>query len=364
MTSSLVLFLGRERTFDEADWRQRLGAEFGVAFGGPDDDNDEHFVVPEDGFVRVVSGDAMALVQLAAAEPKPAAELQRYDDLRIRRVFGEQKQYLRLYSLGDVGEAAEAARRRFLGRIAAALWGDDVLGLNWHCDATLVPASAEVPKQLRSEQPVAATLGEPVSQVLEATDREAMAAAWAKARETWPEALAHLQKGGELSAKFPFARVTKRGTEHIWVTVQSVDGDVVRGVLANEPMDLGDRKLGSEVECKLADLSDWLFLRDGKMVGGYTVKVLERRPRAANSRAPTSRVRTTGRSSAVAARRWTLTTRAGTLPPCSSAPRSPLPSCSSAARSVRRTQPHRCRTSPNCWRRSAASTTCRHWASR
>lgn len=275
MTSSLVLFLGRERSFDEADWRQRLGAEFGVAFGGPDDDNDEHFVVPEDGFVRVVSGDAMALVQLAAAEPKPAAELQRYEDLRIRRVFGEQKQYLRLYSLGDVGEAAEAARRRFLGRIAAALWGDDVLGLNWHCDATLVPASAEVPKQLRSEQPVAATLGEPVSQVLEATDREAMAAAWAKARETWPEALAHLQKGGELLAKFPFARVTKRGTEHIWVTVQSVDGDVVRGVLANEPMDLGALKLGSKVECKLAELSDWLFLRDGKMVGGYTVKVLQ-----------------------------------------------------------------------------------------
>jgi uncharacterized protein YegJ (DUF2314 family) len=275
MTSSLVLFLGRERTLDAVELQKRLGAEFGVAFGGPDDDNDEHFVVPQDGFVRVVSGDAMALVQLAAAEPKPAAELQRYEDLRIRRVFGEQKQYLRLYSLGEVGEAAEAARRRFLGRIAAALWGDDVLGLNWHCDATLVPASADVPKQLRSEQPVAATLGEPVSPVLEATDREAMAAAWAKARETWPEALAHLQKGGELSAKFPFARVTKGGIEHIWVTVQSVDGDVVRGVLANEPMDLGDLKLGSKVECKLAELSDWLFLRDGKMVGGYTVKVLE-----------------------------------------------------------------------------------------
>lgn len=284
MTSSLVLFLGRERTLDAVELQKRLGAEFGVAFGGPDDDNDEHFVVTEDGFVRVVSGDAMALVQLAAAEPKPAAELQRYEDLRIRRVFGEQKQYLRLYSLGDVGEAAEAARRRFLGRIAAALWGDDVLGLNWHCDATLVPASADVPKQLRSEQPVAATLGEPVSPVLEATDREAMAAAWAKARETWPEALAHLQKGGELLAKFPFARVTKRGTEHIWVTVQSVDGDVVRGVLANEPMDLGERKLGSVVECKLAELSDWLFLRDGKMVGGYTVKVLEQQ--AARSKQP------------------------------------------------------------------------------
>lgn len=275
MTSSLVLFLGRERTLDTAELQKRLGAEFGVAFGGIDDDNDEHFVVQEDGFVRVISGDAMALVQLVAAEPKPAAELQRYEDLRIRRVFGEQKQLLRVYSFGNVGAAAEAARRRFLGRIAAAFWGDDVLGLNWHCDATLVPASAEVPKQLRSQEPVAATLGEPVSPVIAATDLEAIAAATAKARETWPEALAHLQKGGELLAKFPFARVSKGGVERIWVTVQSVDGDVVRGVLANEPMDLGELKIGSVVECKLAELSDWLFLRDGKMVGGYTVRVLQ-----------------------------------------------------------------------------------------
>jgi uncharacterized protein YegJ (DUF2314 family) len=275
MTSSLVLFLGRERSFDEADWRKRFGAEFGVAFGGPDDDNDEHFVVQDEGLIMVKSGDAMALVQLVAAEPEPAEALQRYDDLRVRRVFGEQKQWLRMQTFGDVGASPEAARRRFLARIAAAVWGDDVLGLSWHCDRRIVPAGADVPAQLRSQEPVAATLGEAVVPVIAAADAEAMAAAIAKARETWPEALAHLQKGGELSAKFPFARVTKGGIEHIWVTVQSVDGDVVRGVLANEPMDLGDLKLGSVVECKLAELSDWLFLRAGKMVGGYTVKVLE-----------------------------------------------------------------------------------------
>jgi len=57
--------------------------------------------------------------------------------------------------------------------------------------------------------------------------------------------------------------------------VQSVDGDVVHGVLANDPLDIPDRKLGSKVECKLTELSDWLFLRDGAMVGGYTVKVLQ-----------------------------------------------------------------------------------------
>lgn len=282
MTSSLVLFLARERTLDAAELQKRLGAEFGVAFGGRDDDNDEHFVVHNEGLVMVKSGDAMALVQLVAAEPQPAEQLQRYDDLRVRRVFGEQKQWLRMQTFGDVGASPEAARRRFLARIAAALWGDDVLGLSWHCDRRIVPAGADVPAQLRSEAPVAATLGEAVVPVIAADDAEAMAAAIAKARETWPEALAHLQKGGELSAKFPFARVTKGGVEHIWVTVQSVDGDVVRGVLANEPMDLGDLKLGSVVECKLAELSDWLFLRGGKMVGGYTVKVLEQQ--AARSR--------------------------------------------------------------------------------
>lgn len=272
--SSLVLFVASERKVDEADLRARLGKEFGTPFGSQDDDNAERFVMVLDAGVFVRIDDELVLVEFAAGQPSPAEDLQQYDDLRLRRVLGEHRQLLRLRMYGAVGKDAEDARRKLLGKVAAALWGDDVLGLSWHCDRRIVPSGPEVQAQLRTDFPVAATLGDSVVPVIAANDAEAMAAAMAKARETWPEALAHFQKGGSLSAKFPFA-TRSGGKEHIWINVQSVDGDVVRGVLANDPLDIEGHKLGSKVECKLAELSDWLFRRDGAMVGGYTVKVLQ-----------------------------------------------------------------------------------------
>lgn len=272
--SSLVLFVASERKVDEADLQARLGKEFGKPFGSRDDDNTERFVAVHDAGVFVKVDDELVLVEFADGQPSSAEDLQKYDDLRVRRVLGEHRQLLRLQMYGAIGKAAEDARRKLLGKVAAALWGDDVLGLSWHCDRRIVPSGSDVPAQLRTDFPVAATLGEPVVPVIEANDAVAMAAAMAKARETWPEALAHFRKGGELSAKFPFA-TRSGGKEHIWIEVQAVDGDVVRGVLGNDPLDIPDHKLGSKVECKLAELSDWLFLRDGAMVGGYTVKVLQ-----------------------------------------------------------------------------------------
>lgn len=272
--SSLVLFVATERTPDEAELRARLGKEFGKPFGTRDDDNDERFVAVHDAGVFVKVDDDLVLVEFAEGHPSSAEALAEHHDLRVRRVLGEHRQLLRLQMYGAVGKDAEDRRRRLLGKVAAALWGDDVLGLNWHCDRRIVPSIPEVLAQLRTDFPVEATLGDSAVPVIALTDAEAMEAAMAKARETWPEALAHFQQGGELSVKFPFATRTG-GKEHIWITVQSVDGDVVRGVLANDPLNIPDRKLGSKVECQLPELSDWLFLRNGAMVGGYTVKVLE-----------------------------------------------------------------------------------------
>ena len=35
-----------------------------------------------------------------------------------------------------------------------------------------------------------------------------------------------------------------------------------------------DLRIGDEVTRKVAELTDWLYLTDGQIVGGYTVKVL------------------------------------------------------------------------------------------
>jgi uncharacterized protein YegJ (DUF2314 family) len=275
MVTSLVVFLASERQLVQEELERALGKEFGVSFAAAIDGRDsDHFVAVRDTMAVVGIGGELLMLELDAPRNPPPAALERYQDLRIRRVLGEHRQLLRVTTSGPVGAAAETKRRVACARVIAGLWGSDGLGLSWHCDRRLVPASEALPQQLRSEDPVAATLGERVVPVLVPPDPAAMEKAIATARATWAEALAQHRRGGELSVKFPFP--TPGGNvEHIWVTVQTIDDERVHGVLANEPHDLGDWKLGTKVSAKIAELSDWLFVRDGTMVGGYTVKALE-----------------------------------------------------------------------------------------
>ncbi|MFT4513071.1 MAG: hypothetical protein ACI89X_000765 [Planctomycetota bacterium] len=46
--------------------------------------------------------------------------------------------------------------------------------------------------------------------------------------------------------------------------------------IGNEPVDIEGLELGSKVTRKLGELSDWIYFEDGEMVGGYTVKVLQK----------------------------------------------------------------------------------------
>jgi uncharacterized protein YegJ (DUF2314 family) len=278
MATSLVAFLAAERKLDQAELEQALGKEFGVSFAEPKDGSDsENFVVVREDMAVVRVGDDMLFLELDDARNPPPADLENYQDLRIRRLLGDHRQLLRVMTQGPIGPAAESARRVACARVIAALWHDEVLGLSWHCDRRLIPSSVDVPKQLRSEDPVAATLGERVVPVLVPPDEAVMQRAIEQARATWGQAVAQHRQGGEVSAKFPFP--TRTGNvEHIWINVQKIEGEQVHGVLANEPHDLGDWKLGTAVTAKVADLSDWLFLRDGEMVGGYTVKALAAKP--------------------------------------------------------------------------------------
>ncbi len=65
--------------------------------------------------------------------------------------------------------------------------------------------------------------------------------------------------------------------EHIWVeNVEKTSDTRGKGTLANDPVYLPGMKFGSPVEFDLKDVSDWMIRRvDGKMEGGFTVKVLQ-----------------------------------------------------------------------------------------
>ncbi|TCU73706.1 uncharacterized protein YegJ (DUF2314 family) [Bradyrhizobium sp. R2.2-H] len=66
---------------------------------------------------------------------------------------------------------------------------------------------------------------------------------------------------------------TRKGGEHIWVgEVKKQPDGTFTGLLANEPRDLPGKHAGDKVSFGEADVSDWMFTRNGKIVGGETIK--------------------------------------------------------------------------------------------
>jgi len=63
--------------------------------------------------------------------------------------------------------------------------------------------------------------------------------------------------------------------EHIWVSdVKKRPDGTFTGRLANRPRDIPGKNEGDPVEFKAADISDWMFLRTGKIVGGETLRAM------------------------------------------------------------------------------------------
>ena len=109
-----------------------------------------------------------------------------------------------------------------------------------------------------------------------AADAE-MNAAIAHARETLPtfwasfDAPKPTETGHVLKVRFDVGAEV----EHIWVTdVKKLSDGNYSGRFANEPSNLLDKNIGDQVKFKQIDISDWMFMRNEKVVGGETIKAI------------------------------------------------------------------------------------------
>ena len=105
-----------------------------------------------------------------------------------------------------------------------------------------------------------------------------MNAAIARARDTLPTFWASFdapkpsETGHGLKVRFA---VGPDRFEHIWMSeVEKLPGGNFSGRLANQPSDLPGKNEDDQLEFKQADITDWLFIRNGKVVGGETIKLL------------------------------------------------------------------------------------------
>ncbi len=106
-----------------------------------------------------------------------------------------------------------------------------------------------------------------------ADDDPEMVAAIAKARDSLPQFWQVFDKRerGESDFSLKVKITDTRGTEHFWATdIERRDGKTM-GTINNDPNTVASVKFGDRIEIPETDITDWLYMRDRKMVGNRTL---------------------------------------------------------------------------------------------
>ena len=106
-----------------------------------------------------------------------------------------------------------------------------------------------------------------------------MNAAIAKARASLPDFWQVYEKReqGESGFSLKVKITDNEKIKHFWVVdVERKDGKI-SGSINNDPDIVQNVKLGDKITVNEPDISDWLYLRNGKMVGNFTLRALFKR---------------------------------------------------------------------------------------
>jgi uncharacterized protein YegJ (DUF2314 family) len=105
----------------------------------------------------------------------------------------------------------------------------------------------------------------------------AMAAAISQGRATINRFWQAMEKPGPDEEDFALKvglPTGRGGAEHIWANdIERKDGKIF-GTINNVPKNLKDIRLGQRIEIPEPLISDWMYRRSGKIVGGYTIRAL------------------------------------------------------------------------------------------
>jgi uncharacterized protein YegJ (DUF2314 family) len=109
-------------------------------------------------------------------------------------------------------------------------------------------------------------------------DDEEMEAAIDAAKHSFREFLAAFlePKAGQEAFLLKVVFLEDDQVEHIWVADLEIDGVGFRGVIANEPT-LPSLRFKQEVEFEPSRITDWMFIDHGRLVGGYTTRLIRER---------------------------------------------------------------------------------------
>jgi len=107
-------------------------------------------------------------------------------------------------------------------------------------------------------------------------DDPQMNAAIEKARTTVPTFINALRapKKNLTGFSVKMAFIDGKHTEHMWLDAVRYDGKQFHGTVNNDPENVSNVKLGDQASVDASKISDWMYIENRKLVGGYTIRVL------------------------------------------------------------------------------------------
>lgn len=253
-----------------------------LSYAEDDDEGPDGFVVGQEGLptLMVRFRDRMVMINNFPSpymeDPETAAE--DIPDMRLRSLVSQHTAWISCDALGvesfhDLDEVREWYK--VLGRMLAELVDDNCLAILLPQTQQVFPNMDETLELLKAEDPLEALGFEAPAAVLQISDDDPrMIKAVEEARRTWPNFVAAFEQkaGEEFGVKAPISR--DGNTEFIWISVTAIENDVIYGELANDPVALGNLKLGSRVKTTVSDLNDWVYLSKDGPQGMFTSKVI------------------------------------------------------------------------------------------
>lgn len=283
---SFVALLREPMNFDPAVLARVAGKCWEADLGDGASEGPDGFVVCTGPFNTIVHKGSCFLLN---SIPRPYVDdpdrvAASISDMRIRSLFLEHKAWFSCDAMGIDGRTPQAVVQDSYGRLGklfADLLDDNCLLIFLPDTSSAFPINDDTETALRSPDPVKAlqdTLTLPVVEV--SADDPLVMKAVETARQEWPKFVAAFEarSGENFSVKAP---VTHSGnTEFIWISVTSIEGDLVYGELGNDPARLGPLKLGSKVSVPIESLHDWCYIDPkGDLAGGFSIEAVRKASR-------------------------------------------------------------------------------------
>ena len=80
---------------------------------------------------------------------------------------------------------------------------------------------------------------------------------------------------GTTALKVKFS--TPTGFEHIWLANITLDSGAYYGIIDNLPNKIKSIKMGDKIKIDQENITDWMFGKNGKLVGGFTIRLIHDR---------------------------------------------------------------------------------------